>query len=333
MSRLWDRGLALGLGGLLLVQVGCAGTAGLSSTTASAPVSAPGGHDDLSPDKALQTVLTCGRTLDKAGNDDGAIVQYEKVLQLSPNHVEASRRLAVLYDRRSDFTRSEPLYRQLAQSHPRDADLFCDWGYSYYLRNNWKEAEVKLRRALEIDRRHARARCNLGLVLGQQDRYTEAFQMFRDAGLDEADAHCDLAFVYWSQSHHLEDAKRECQRACQLNSACSRAKELLAQLEHSPKGPPDKVQSREQARERARQEAMAAIAAGRTSALPNGGSEMISEDHGQATYRLPPGWAPMPTQSKPAAPTPAADGATAPAAQQPAAPAASEGVGTVTFGG
>src|SRR5262249_29832425 len=159
------------------------------------------------------------------------IEQYEKVLRLSPEHQESMRRLAVLYDRRADFSNAEATYKKLVKAHSRDADLMCDWGYSYYLRNNWRDAESKLRKALELEKRHARARCNLGLVLGQQDRFEEAFQMFRQAGLEEADAHCDMAFIYWTRGKNYYDrARRECIMARQLNAACSKAQQLLVQI-------------------------------------------------------------------------------------------------------
>src|SRR5438874_1918605 len=227
MVRIGHGGMVLSLAGLLLAQAGC--VTPMASLTTSALPAVPAAREELPKDKALQTYLTYARTLDKGGSDDGAIEQYEKVLHLSPDHPEAMRRLAVLYDRRADFSKAEAIYRKLAKAHPRDADLMSDWGYSYYLRNNWKEAEAKLRRAVELDKGHTRARCNLGLALGQQDRFDEAFQVFVQAGLEPADAHCDLAFIFWSKGKdYYERARRECELARQVNPACSKAQELHA---------------------------------------------------------------------------------------------------------
>jgi Tfp pilus assembly protein PilF len=269
--------MALALTGLLLGQAGCVGPTA-SLTTAALP-SVPEARDELPKDKAIQTSLSFARNLDKSGSDDAAIEQYEKVLRLSPDHPEAMRRLAVLYDRRADFSSSEAAYKKLAKMHPRDADLMCDWGYSYYLRNNWKDAEAKLRRALDLDKQHARARCNLGLVLGQQDRFDEAYQMFRQAGLDEADAHCDLAFVFWTRGPSYYDrARRECVMARQINPACSKAQELLAQIDAAQKPRGERLAARTAAPER-------------VSSKP-----MTSEERHQK-YPLPPGWAPVPTKA------------------------------------
>jgi Flp pilus assembly protein TadD len=293
---------ALGLAGLLLAATGCLGpmTSLTTTTSSTVPAMAPA-RDDLPRDKALQACLTYAEGLDKAGSDEGAIEQYEKVLRMSPEHLEATRRLAVLYDRRSDFTKAEAAYRKLAKAHPRDADLFCDWGYSYYLRNEWKEAETKLRRAMELDKRHTRARCNLGLVLGQEDRYSEAFQLFCQAGLEEADAHCDLAFVYWTKGR-LEEAKRECYQARQLNAACSKAQDLLIQIEEAQKPRKERVASNTSTPER-----------------PTGRPSLADAAQGSyAEVSLPRGWAPK--QFPSTAASPAATSCVAPAACAPVAP-------------
>jgi tetratricopeptide (TPR) repeat protein len=305
MVRIRHAVLTLGLAGLTLAQTGCA-TTSASLTTAVLPA-APASHEELPRDKQIQTTLAFARNLDKSGSDEGAIEQYEKLLRLVPDHPESLRRLAVLYDRRADFSSAEAAYKKLARLHSRDADLMCDWGYSYYLRNNWREAEAKLRRALELDPRHARARCNLGLVLGQQDRFDDAFMMFRQAGLEEADAHCDLAFIYWTRGKSYYDrARRECVWARQLNPACGKAQELLAMLDEaqSPRG------SHTASKAPARQ--------------PQPQKPITSEERHEK-YPLPPGWARMPSQSN------AQQSATAAPTIQPAQANETVSQGTVTF--
>lgn len=200
--------------------------------------------DELPRDQALKVCLSVAQKMDEAGNDEGALEQWEKVAKLDPQNLQAARRLAVLYDRRCDWEKAEAEYRRLVKARPNDADLFSDWGYSYYLRNRWGDAETKLRRAIQLNPTHARAHGNLGLVLGQQQRYTEALGAFRAAGLGEAEAHCNLAFVYWSQGR-LEDAKRECQTVRQLDPSCAKARDMLTLLEAPPRPatPPPETKS------------------------------------------------------------------------------------------
>jgi Flp pilus assembly protein TadD len=228
--------------GVLLVQAGCGSSSGGLTPPMLGSAVAPAGTGELPPDRAAQACLAVAQQLDRTGNEAGAIDQYEKALRLEPQNVQAARRLAVLYDRRGEFAKADAEYRKAADALPRDPDLLNDWGYSYYLRNNWSEAEKKLRQALQLSPQHQRARCNLGLVLGQQERYPEALQAFRAAQLSDAEAHSNLGFIYWSQGR-LDEARQQCRLALQKDSSSTKSRDLLAQLDR-PSGPsPDTPRS------------------------------------------------------------------------------------------
>src|SRR5579885_1235849 len=248
MARLRGKMFAWGLAGLLAAQTGCvlsgATPKGLSGMTLtpeaiSPPPSAAKEMPGLPREQAVELSLRVARSMEKNDNVPSAIEQYENVLKHEPNHPEAVRRLAVLYDKAAEFNKAEEMYRKLAKARPKDADVWCDWGYSCYLRNNFGEAEAKLRQALALNPQHARARCNLGLALGQLGRFQEAFQAFRAAGLEEADAHCDLAFVYWAQGK-IDEARREYQTADKLSPGCPKAREALAVLDKPPAPRPER---------------------------------------------------------------------------------------------
>jgi Flp pilus assembly protein TadD len=231
MRPLRDGGVWLGLAGALFLQAGCTGPSILNGMSGVSPApEAASRAEELPANQAVKACLAVAQSLDKNGNAAGALEQYEKVLQLDAGNVQACRRLAVLYDRRCDFTKADLVYRKAAEARPYDADLLNDWGYSYYLRNQWGGAEKLFRRALAIDDNHARARCNLGLVLGQQGQYEEALQAFRRANLSEADAHCNLGFVYWTQGN-CAAARRECETARQLDPTNAKARTILTKLD------------------------------------------------------------------------------------------------------
>ncbi|HEX5269897.1 MAG TPA: tetratricopeptide repeat protein, partial [Gemmataceae bacterium] len=216
MIRRWLRGCLLP-SALCLSAVGCTTsvesltgglvTSGAAPTKAADP--APPAADGLAAPEQLRLHLDTARQLDQGGNDEGALVEYERILALDRANYTAMRRLAVLYDRRGgrdDFKKAEELYRKVADARPKDPDVWSDWGYSLFLRTdketckeNWAEAEKKLRQAIKLDPQHARAHTNLGLVLGQLDRYDEAYREFRAAKLNDGEAHCDMAFVYWQK--------------------------------------------------------------------------------------------------------------------------------------
>jgi Flp pilus assembly protein TadD len=218
---------------------------GISTITADkTPAVGTPAPQELPASQAVLACLTVAQNEEKNGNNTAALQQYEKVLTLDPDNLQAARRLAVLYDKACEFSKADAQYRKVARARPRDADLFSDWGYSYYLRQNWNEAVKEYQHALELNPQHQLARCNLGLALGQLERFSEARKAFQDAHLSEAEVHSDLAFIYLTKGR-FDDARRECQAACQLDRYCNQAQEMLAQLDgkSSPSAGPatDKV--------------------------------------------------------------------------------------------
>jgi tetratricopeptide (TPR) repeat protein len=307
MARLRRAGLVLSLAVVLHSQAGCLQTP-MMTAFSGLPVETPK-KDELPPSLAVQACLAVAKNLEDNGNEAGAVEQYEKVVRLDPANLQASRRLAVLYDRQCDFAKADVEYRKLVQARPRDPDLYNDWGRSYYLRNQWDEAEKYLRRALELDRNHARARSNLGLVLGHKGRYPEALEAFR-AVVSEAEAHCNLAFVYWSQGK-LEEARNACQTARQVNPACAKAGELLAQLDWPQRQAPDAVAAADAPRGSPGREAVATargqgatVAASTNPDLPSAGP---GAEGGRVVYCSPSGtrWVPVTPSKAAAEPAPA----------------------------
>jgi len=53
-----------------------------------------------------------------------------------------------------------------------------DLGYYSYHRRDWQKAEEHFRRAIAQSPEHERAYVNLGLALGEQERFQESFDAF-----------------------------------------------------------------------------------------------------------------------------------------------------------
>ncbi len=264
MIRSWKRRWLAGVAGLLIAQAGCVapeifGLSGFVKDTQSTR----SGNNGLPPSQAAKACLEVAVSFDKKGNDFNAIEQYEKVLQIEPKNKEAMRRLTVLYDHLGEFAKAGAYYEKLEKLTPRDANLFNDWGYSCFLQNKYAEAEKHLRHALELKPDHVKARSNLGMALGQQERYQEAFKAFRDAKLSEADAHCDLGYVYCCKGK-FDDARREYTLASKLDPGCSKAKELLTLIDQ----PSRRLQAEAAAR-------AARDARTRGQTLPAGGTDIL----------------------------------------------------------
>jgi hypothetical protein len=101
----------------------------------------------------------------------------------------------VLYAKKGRFKEAEEHFNRALAMKSRDAELFGDVGYFYYLASRLPEAETSLRKALELDPANRTYGNNLALVLGEQGRREESLAMFRRAATSEQQACANYAFV------------------------------------------------------------------------------------------------------------------------------------------
>lgn len=183
---------------------------------------------------AKETARVCLRTaqeLEKGGQVEEAVRLYEKARLHDPALAPAaSRRLAVLYDKAGEFSKSATEYDALLKAKPKDADLLNDLGYSYYSRGDWATAEGYLAKAVEADPNHKHAWMNLGLAQSQQEKWEESFQSFCKA-VRPAEAHVNLGFALATRGKTAE-AKEQYRQALALDPSQKVARSVLAMLEN-----------------------------------------------------------------------------------------------------
>jgi tetratricopeptide (TPR) repeat protein len=228
--RKWPRWTALAIAGLI-PQAGCAlwETGNLLSPSSGAvSASVAGNEAALPPEKAAQACLATAQALERQGHEAEAIAEYERARQYNPR-ASVSRRLAVLYDRQGNFEKASAEYSLALKAQPKDADLLNDVGYSYYACGDCAEAEKRLRQALEVDAGNQRAWVNLGLVLGQLQRYDESYQAFTKA-LPVAEAHYNMGVIL-AQQGKQEQAKEAFREALTLQPDLKQARAILDVLE------------------------------------------------------------------------------------------------------
>ncbi len=174
--------------------------------------------------------LAMAQSFERQGQTEQAIKLYRDILKDDKRNVEACHRLAVLHDKKGDCQGSEKFYRQALKLQPDNARILCDLGYSYYLQRRWKEAELSLRRAVELDPALSRAHNNLGLMLACTDRSSEAMVEFTQARCSESEARSNMAFALMLQER-WEDARRQLELALAADPGSKAAQEGLRTLQ------------------------------------------------------------------------------------------------------
>lgn len=213
--------------------VGCHSTSGQStliSPLVTTSTTTPGEIEkDLSAPESAKLCFAAAESLEKGGKDAEALGLYEKARHLDRRFAtQATRRLAVLYDRNGQFDKALDEYRNGLKENPKDADLLNDLGYGYYCRGEWAAAEQTLRKAVAADPKKANAWNNLGMTLAQQGNDAESLQAFEKA-VSKAQAHCNLAFIQVTRKN-IDQARENYVLALKLEPGLQIARVALNKL-------------------------------------------------------------------------------------------------------
>ncbi len=158
---------------------------------------------ELPPKEAAKACIATAKDLLDKGFDREATLLFERARQLDPKQTEVSRFLAVLYDRQNDPLRANAEYERALKLTPKDADLLNDVGYFNYHRGKLTDAEKWFRDALAQNPKLERAKINLGVTLGRQGRFKEAYEVFADA-VGPAAAHSNVGVLLAGQKRYPE---------------------------------------------------------------------------------------------------------------------------------
>jgi tetratricopeptide (TPR) repeat protein len=142
---------------------------------------------------------------------------------------DVDHRLAILYGEVGKPQKAMEELQKLLASNPRDVDLLNDLGQCYYDLGSWSQAEKYFRQALDVNPQYQRGWVNLGLTLGQEERYDEARDAFLKA-VSPCEAECNLGFVYMTQGKRTE-ARDAYQRAVTADPTSQLARAALQKLD------------------------------------------------------------------------------------------------------
>jgi protein O-mannosyl-transferase len=132
------------------------------------------------PDYALAH-NNLGGALVKKGQIDAAIGQYQEALRLKPNYAEAHYNLGAALLNQGQIDEAIRQYQEALRVKPDYAEAHNNLGAAFLKKGQIDEAISQLQAALRLDPDHAVARNNLGIALVTKGQTDEAIRQFQEA--------------------------------------------------------------------------------------------------------------------------------------------------------
>jgi tetratricopeptide (TPR) repeat protein len=171
------------------------------------------------------THLAAGQMLERQGDLQGAIEQYEKAVASNPRFTTAYNRLGIVYQKLGKLDDAVNILRQGIKADPDAAILHNNLAYCFLIQNRLVEAESECRAALRTDRNFKRARMNLAITLARSNRLQESLSEFSQVVPADV-AHYNVGVIRLGEQDYIA-AEKAFFEALALNPNCPGAKAYL----------------------------------------------------------------------------------------------------------
>ena len=171
-----------------------------------------------------------GAALDRAGQTEEAIGQFQKALDIEPDDSETLNNLGVALARRGRLDEAIVHLEKVVESQPRLKEARNNLGNAFVQKGRVDEAITQYEAALEIEPDDAMLHYNLGNALARRGRFDEAAGHFRDAlrmNPGSVPCHTQLGKVLRLQGN-LREAESQFREALRLEPSNAEARSGLA---------------------------------------------------------------------------------------------------------
>jgi len=159
-----------------------------------------------------------GVALGKKGQTDEAISQYQETIRLKPDHVEAHYNLGNALGRKGQMDEAIRQFQEAIRLKPGYADAYNNLGVALDNIGQTDEAIRQCQEAIRLKPDHADAHFNLGVALAKRGQSDEAIRQFQETirlKPEHADAHNNLAVALGKKSQ-IDEAIRQLQETIRL---------------------------------------------------------------------------------------------------------------------
>jgi tetratricopeptide (TPR) repeat protein/peroxiredoxin len=169
----------------------------------------------------------------REGNVDVAVRQFQRALQIDPEHSIALQNLGSAYREKKDWPAAKQALERSLELNPDDAEANYSLGMVYAQQNDALNAYVYLQKALAARPVYPEALNNLGILYLHERQPEKAIQSFEKCirmAPDYDQSYLNLARVYAIQGER-EKARATVQQLLERHPGHSQATELLKQVQ------------------------------------------------------------------------------------------------------
>ncbi len=160
-----------------------------------------------------------------------ALIEAKIAWELDRNPRYISR-VIVIYNKLGQYEKSKIWETELLTVVNIDAKSYNDLGLMYLNREDYKQAEIYLRKSIALDPKLSNAHNNLGIVLASTGRVEESALSYKKAieiNPNYANAYNNLG-IYYTNTGQYQEAKTALEKAIQLDPATYRQYQNLGVL-------------------------------------------------------------------------------------------------------
>jgi Flp pilus assembly protein TadD len=159
-----------------------------------------------------------GCALEKKGQTDEAIQQYQEAVRLKPDYAEARNNLGDALLNKGQTDEAIQQYQEATRLKPDYAEAYYDLGIALVQKGQTDQAIQQYQEAIRLKPDYAEARNNLGTLLDQKGQTDEAISQFQEAirlRPHDAEAYFDLGIAL-VQKGKTDEAISQFQEALRL---------------------------------------------------------------------------------------------------------------------
>jgi tetratricopeptide (TPR) repeat protein len=128
-----------------------------------------------------QVYYNQGIIFSKQGKTKEAIAEWEKMIEINPNHVKTHYNLGIAYRHSGQIDKAIGAWKKAISLEPNGSKAYNNLGAAYLSQGKLDDAEATLNKAIAIEENYAKAHYNLARLYAQKNQNQQSLKYLQKA--------------------------------------------------------------------------------------------------------------------------------------------------------